>query len=160
MVNVKNFRWVKIRRPYYRVLTFEKSLTVAVFLGGITLGVLTFLFQVEETTFITKDAQSEGYKEMLIFVAGIAESLLIMSVFGIKVVLVDKRKGNEVFSIVALYTYEAGFGALVILLPILVYAFSQTGAYIIIGIIGGWGVIFCVYKILNHLKPSFNLDYY
>ena len=102
----------------------------------------------------------KDYKEMLIFVAGIAASLLIMSVFGIKVVLVDKRKGNEVFSIVALYTYEAGFGALAILLPILVYAFSPIGASIIIGIIGGWGVIFCVYKILNHLNPPFNLDYY
>jgi hypothetical protein len=100
------------------------------------------------------------YKGLLIFVAGIAGSFLIMSVFGIKVVLVDKRKGNEVFSIVALYTYEAGFGVLAILLTLLVYPFSHIGAHIIIIIIGGWGVIFVVYKLRNHFKPSFNLDDY
>jgi hypothetical protein len=84
---------------------------------------------------------------MHIFVAGIAGTLLILSVFAIKVVLVDKRKGNELFSITALYTYEAGFIALALLLPLLVYPFLPLGAIIISMMEIGWGVIFLVYKV-------------
>jgi hypothetical protein len=89
------------------------------------------------------------YKKILIFVAGIAATFLILSVFAIKVVIVDKRKGNELFSITALYTYEAGFIALALLLPLLVYPFFPLGAIIILIIEAGWGVIFLVYKLSN-----------
>jgi hypothetical protein len=85
---------------------------------------------------------------MHIFVAGIAGTLLILPVFAIKVVLVDKRKGNELFfSITALFTYEAGFIALALLLPLLVYPFLPLGAIIISMMEIGWGVIFLVYKV-------------
>jgi hypothetical protein len=139
------------------VLNFEKSLTVATFLGGLTVGVLTFLFQVDEgklpdfqVPFLSDSADYKGmYKGMLIFVAGIAGTLLVLSVFAIKVVLVDKRKGNELFSITALYTYEAGFIALALLLPLLVYPFSLVGAIIVSMIEIGWFVIFVVYKLSN-----------
>jgi hypothetical protein len=143
----------KIRRPAYSVLNFEKSLTVGTFLGGLTIGVLTFLFQVDEgnlqNTELPFSLTPADYKKILIFVAGISATLLILSVFAIKVVIVDKRKGNELFSITSLYTYEAGFIALVLLLPFLVYPFLPQGAFIIWMIEAAWGVIFLVYKRSN-----------
>ena len=145
--------WFKIRRPNFSELTFEKSLTVGTFLGGLTIGVLTFLFQVDEGNLQDKELPFSltpaDYKKILIFVAGIAATFLILSVFAIKVVIVDKRKGNELFSITALYTYEAGFIALALLLPLLVYPFFPLGAIIILIIEAGWGVIFLVYKLSN-----------
>jgi hypothetical protein len=154
------FLWerFKIRRPNFSVLNFEKSLMIATFLGGITIGVLTFLFQIDEEKLPQIDApfvsNSGDYKGMLIFVTGIAGTLLILSVFAIKVVLVDNRKGNEGFSIIALLIYEAGFCVLAILLPLLVYPFSRLGAFIISLIEVGWFIIFIVYK---RSKPSVHL---
>jgi hypothetical protein len=94
---------------------------------------------------------------MLIFVAGIAGTLLVLSVFAIKIVLVDKRKGNKLFSIIALYTYEAVFIALALLLPLLVYPFYLVGAIIISMAEIGWLMIFVVYKLSNrqHLLDEF-----
>lgn len=135
------------------MLNFKESLTVGTFLGGISIGVLTFLFQVEEenieNTELPFSLTAADYKKILIFVAGIAATLLILSVFAIKVVIVDKRKGNELFSITALYTYESGFIALALLLPLLVYPFLPLGAFIIWIIEAGWAVIFFVYKLPN-----------
>ena len=72
--------------------------------------------------------------------------MLILSVYAIKIVLVDNRRGNERFSIFALGLYKAGLCALAILLPLLVYPFSEPG-FIIVSIIEiGWFVIFVVYR--------------
>ena len=77
------------------------------------------------------------YEEILILVAGRAATLLIMSVFAMKVVLVenlDKRTCDLnliFFCAFAFYTCEAGFTFLAILLPLLVYPSYHSGAYII-----------------------------
>jgi len=73
----------------------------------------------------------------------------MVSVFGMKVVIVDKLKGDELFSRIALYTYESGFVALASLLPLLVYPFFPLGAIIILTVESGWGIIFLVYKFSN-----------
>jgi hypothetical protein len=134
----------------YSMLQFKQSLRVASFLGGISLAVLTFLFQIDENKLPHIDEPFLSifgtYKEILIFVAGTAGTLLILSVYAIKVVLVHKRKGNETFSIIAIWMYKAGFVGLALLLPLLMYPASQRGVVLISIIEIGWFVFFMVSK--------------
>jgi hypothetical protein len=135
------------------LLPFERSLTLATFLGGLSLGVLSFLFQVDAKILpddkVPFFSNSEDYKGVLIFVTGIAGTLLIISVFSIKIAIVDNLNRHHPFGRIALLTYEAGLIALLALLPFLVYPFSILGTVIIIIIEVGWGIMFGVYKLRN-----------
>jgi hypothetical protein len=146
-----------------QLLTFEKSLTAATFLGAISVGILPFLFEVDMANLENLQnlqlpflSDSDDYKKMLIVVAGIAGTLLILSVFAIKVVIVDKRKRNEPFSKTALLTYEAGYAAFTSLLPLLVFPFSKEGAIIIFIIVIAWAMIFLVYKVRKERLAKIN----
>lgn len=128
---------------------FKRSLEVATFLAGLTITALIFLLQVNE-----RELLSSVYKETLILLTGVAATFLIMSVFAIKVVLVEglayKRTDDSFlvfFCAFAFYTYELGFSLLAILLPLLVYPFSDKVAYFIIAIEVLWAVIFVVHKV-------------
>lgn len=132
---------------------FKKSLMVAIFLGAFAIGVLTFLIQMDESklpvTQVPLLSFFGGYKDVLIVITGIGATFLVLSIFGIKAVLVDKRGGNELFSVIALFTYETGYCILAILLPLLVYPFSAPAAIFILVIEAGWLVIFVVDKRLK-----------
>ena len=110
------------------------------------------LLSMKKLQFLSYYCWHSCWTRHLLIYSRIAGTLLILSVFAIKVVLVDKRKGNEKFSIIALYTYEFGFGVFALLLPLLVYAVSLPGAIIISIIEIGWAVIFVVYKLSNYLQ--------
>jgi hypothetical protein len=149
-------------------LTFEKSLTVATFLGGFALGVLTFLIQLDVNDLqglekLQKNLKvsflpsPQGYKEMLIAIAGMAGALLILSVFAIKIVIVDKVERNRKFARVALLAYELGLIALLVLLPLLIIPFSGIGAVIIISIEAGLILMIGVYLFRKHRKFIFSI---
>jgi hypothetical protein len=92
-----------------------------------------------------------GYKEFLITVAGIAGTLLILSVFAIKLAIVNRIKKDFYFGRFALSIYETGLLTLLLLLPLLVFPFSERGA-IIIGVMEfGCGVVFGVYGIPKYI---------
>lgn len=148
-------------------LTFEKSLTVATFLGGFALGVLTFLIQLDindlqgleklQNLRVSFLPSPQGYKEMLIAIAGMAGALLILSVFAIKIVIVDKVERNRKFARVALLAYELGLIALLVLLPLLVIPFSGIGVVIIISIEAGLILMIGVYLFRKHRKFIFSI---
>lgn len=139
-------------------LTFQKSLTVATFLGGFIIGVLTFLIQLDADKL--KDIQGlipflpslEDYKDLLIAIAGIAGTLLILSVFGIKMVIVDQVNPQKKFARVLLSSYELGLIAILILLPLIVIPFAQVGAVIMILIEAGLILMIGVYQFRKHSR--------
>jgi hypothetical protein len=87
----------------------------------------------------------EVYKELLIAMAGIAGTLLIISVFGIKMVIVDKVDRQKKFAWVMLSTYEFGLISILVLLPLMVIPFSRIGAVIMISIEAGLILMIGVY---------------
>jgi hypothetical protein len=129
--------------PSEGLIRLERSLTVASFLGGLTLSALTFLINVNmpEGTVFSSLMHSADYKKLLITVAGTAGSLLILSVFGLKRAIVLNIKEHEWFFKFASWSYESGYGVLLVLFPLIVLPFSDIGAYFIIVIEVIWGVM-------------------
>jgi hypothetical protein len=127
--------------------TLEQSLTVAIFLGGITLGVLTFLFQAQIPTEKVLSLEPKDYKSFLISMTGLASTLLIISIFGMKVSIVRGTDKHAWFSWSALLSYEGGYILLLVLLPFLVMPFFQTAAFLIVGIEIMWGIILTIDKL-------------
>jgi hypothetical protein len=124
----------------------KESLTVATFLGGLTLAALTFIPQLTlpfrpVTFFSISITLPDFYKEILIGLAGVASSFLITSVFGLKTVLVREREEREFFSRLAVFSYEAGYLFLLLLLPFLVAPFSIYTVILISIIEGLWFII-------------------
>jgi hypothetical protein len=83
---------------------------------------------------------SADYKKLLITVAGTAGTLLILSVFGLKRAIVLNIKEHEWFFKFASWSYELGYGVLLVLFPLIVLPFSNIGAFFIIVI----EIIWCI----------------
>jgi hypothetical protein len=118
-------------------LRAERSLIVATFIGGLTIPVLTFLIElklplVNPVNLFGYSIGPGAYKELLIIVAGIACSLLILSVFGLKKTIVTKRAKDHWFSIFALASYESGLFAIMVIIPLMIFPFSVAGGYLIV----------------------------
>jgi hypothetical protein len=118
-------------------LRAERSLIVATFIGGLTIPVLTFLIElrlplVNPVNLFGFSIGPGDYKELLIIVAGIACSLLILSVFGLKKTIVTKRAKDHWFSVFALGSYELGLFAIMAIIPLMVFPFSVAGGYLIV----------------------------
>jgi hypothetical protein len=122
----------------------KQSLTVAIFLGGITLAVLTYLFQAKVPSERVLLLDPMDYKRFIISVTGVASTLLLVSIFGMKVAIVHEETVKEWFSKLVLYCYEAGYIALLVLLPLLVMPFFQPTAWLIVGIEIAWGIIVAI----------------
>jgi hypothetical protein len=138
----------------------DQSLRVATFLDGLTLTALTFIVGLEinypPITFITISYHPPftfllitiSYKELLILVSGTAAAFLISSVFGLKAVLVRGQSEREFFASFALYSYEAGYLAILIFLPLLVLPFSMLGTVAIAIVEALWFTIW----IADHIR--------
>ena len=124
-----------------KIKQFDKSITVATFLGSFMIGVLTFMISLEKIEFTLL------YREILISLAGISSTLLITSVFGMKKSIVDNKDWKDFFTRSAFYSYEFGFMLVVVLLPLLVLPFSKIGAFIIFFIYIFWFYIWLKDKI-------------
>jgi hypothetical protein len=127
-------------------LRAERSLIVAVFIGGLTIPMLTFLIELKLPLVDTVDlfgysVGPSNYKELLIIVAGIASSLLILSVFGLKKTIVTKRAKDHWFSVFALASYELGLFAIMAIIPLMVFPFSVSGGYLIVVIEVVWWLV-------------------
>jgi hypothetical protein len=136
----------------------EKSLTVAAFLGGLILGPLTFILdlKIEDPPFETLSFSivTITYKDLLILFSGIAAATLISSVYGLKTVLVHGKSEHKFFSRFALWSYEAGYLAILVLVPLLVWPFSMFSAIVILIIELLWVPIW----ITDKLKSRKNLE--
>lgn len=87
----------------------KESLTVAQFLGGFTVAVLTFLITLEIPSggkFFSESIDPNFHKNVLITITGISSTFLILSIRGMKRVVVVERFQNK-FSNVSLGLYEA-----------------------------------------------------
>jgi hypothetical protein len=124
----------------------KNSLMVATFLGGISFGAVTFLIGLDTTkipnqtnhatsslTIIAYPIPTIVYKQFLIGGIGIASTLLIVSVFFIKAIIVQNKGESDILSKIALGFYEAGFAVLLIFIPFIVAPFSspEMGSIII-----------------------------
>jgi len=124
----------------------ERSLTVAIFLGGLTLTALTVIFGLEiNYPPILFLSMTISYKELLILISGIGAALLITSVFGLKSVLVRGQSEDEFFAKFVFAFYEAGFFAiLVLVLPLLVLPFSTVTAVVILIVEASWFTVWFI----------------
>lgn len=132
-------------------LRAERSLIVATFIGGLTIPVLTFLIElklplVNPVNIFGFSIWPSDYKEILIIVAGIACSLLILSVFGLKKTIVTRRGKDHWFSVFALASYELGLFAIMAIIPLMVFPFSVSGGYLIVVIEVVWWVVNAIDK--------------
>jgi hypothetical protein len=132
-------------------LRAERSLIVATFIGGLTIPVLTFLIElklplVDPINIFGFLIGPSDYKEILIIVAGIACSLLILSVFGLKKTIVTERGKDHWFSVFALGSYELGLFAIMGIILLMVFPFSVAGGYLIVLIEVVWWIVNAVDK--------------
>ena len=132
-------------------LRAERSLIVATFIGGLTIPVLTFLIElklplVNPVIIFGFSIGPSYYKELLVIVAGVACSLLILSVFGLKKTIVTKRDKDHWFSVFALGSYELGLFAIMAIIPLMVFPFSVAGGYLIVLIEAVWWIVNAVDK--------------
>jgi hypothetical protein len=157
---------------------YEHTLPVAAFLGGITLTVLTLLIPQEASKlFVGEDPfllTAEQYKDLLIAGMGIASTLFIVSIVGLKAAYIqlgDKGKGisiDEFFALLiyvnnrdryedkdmlysillsqfSFYCFELGFVVLLISFPILVGPYFLESSFVIIAIEIIWAIIIIVF---------------
>ena len=127
---------------------------MAIFLGGLTLGALPFIVQLKIplgglNLFSFTISPPPLYKELLIFFTGAASTLLITSVFGLKTILVHRKDEHEEFSKFAIISYEAGYLAILIVLPLLIGAFS---IYCIFPVLIVEGIWLSVKRVLSRLS--------
>jgi hypothetical protein len=130
---------------------FELSLTVASTLGGLTLTALAVLMSSETpltSTFSQKFFGIVDYKEILIVGLGVVSTLFIVSVVGLKGVIVNPEYENKLYAKTSFGFYEAGFVGLFVLFPLLIMAFNSVAGWFIIIIEATWGGL----GIFNRLK--------
>jgi hypothetical protein len=131
----------------------KNSLTVATFLGGFTLASLSFILPLQiHIPPITFFSNTIDYKQLLILFVGVASAALITSVYGIKAAIVRETKEFDLFTKLAVYSYEAGYLAILVLLPLLVAPFSVWSSILILIVEFLWLIIWGVDQVRRQRK--------
>jgi len=127
----------------------DKSTNVAIFFGGFSLTALTILISLNDKIppsifHPISGIDFEFYRQLLIGGLGLASTFFIVSIFGMKLVLVGRNRTYEWISRFSLWLYEAGFVVLLLLFPLYVIPFSREFGYMIIVVEGTWGILLLV----------------